>query len=74
MGKVAKTRKLREMIHPAENQLPRDVLNGKLTTDAPKPLLQGAAEVMVSEICDSILHRLSKPEQSSRNRERRRQV
>lgn len=63
MGKIAKTRKLREMIQPAENQLPRDVLNGKLTTDVPKRPLQGEAEIMVSEICDSILHRLNKPEQ-----------
>ena len=72
MGKVAKTRKLREMIHPAENQLHRDLLNDKLTTDEPKRPLQGQAESMVSEICDSILHRLNPPGQPSRNREHRR--
>ena len=72
MGKVAKPRKLREMIQPAENQLLHDVLNGKLTTDAPKRPLQGKAEVMVSEICDSILHRLNQPERPSRIQERRR--
>jgi hypothetical protein len=72
MGKAAKPRKLREMIQPAENQFPRDVLNGKLTTDAPKRLLQGEAEVMVSEICDSILHRLNQPERPNGNQEHRR--
>jgi hypothetical protein len=72
MRKAAKPRKLREMIEAAENQLPRGALNDKLGADAPKRLLQGEAERMVGEICDSILHRLNQPEQPSRNQEHRR--
>ena len=70
MGK-AKPRKLREMIQTEESQLPRGVQIGKGKADAPKRPLQGAPEVMVSEICDSILNRLNQPEQPSRNQERR---
>lgn len=70
MGKT-KPRKLREMIQAEESRQPRAVQIGKGKADTPKRPLQGAPEVMVSEICDSILNRLNQPEQLSRNQERR---
>ena len=70
MGK-AKPRKLREMIQAEETQQPSGGQISKQRADATKRPLQGAPEVMVSEICDSILDRLNQPEQPSRNQERR---
>lgn len=72
MRKDPKPRTLREMIQAGENQLPPGELSRKLSADTPKPPLHGEAELMVSEICDSILHRLNQPEQPRRNQEYRR--
>ena len=72
MNKNSKRRTLREMIQAGENQLPRGELSGKLSADTPKRLSHGEAELRVSEICDSILHRLDQPEQPTRDQERRR--
>ena len=63
MGKDPKPRTIREMIEAEENRLPRGVLGRKLSGGNPKRMLQGEAELMVSEICDSILHRLNQSEQ-----------
>jgi hypothetical protein len=72
MDKDRKSRTLREMIQAGENQLPPEEVSHKLSADTPKPLPHGEAELMVSEICDSILHRLNEPEQPRRNQEHRR--
>ena len=72
MRKDPKPRTLREMIQAGENHLPPEELSRKPSADASKPSPHGEAEVMVSEICDSILHRLNEPEQPRRNEEHRR--
>jgi len=72
MSKNSKRRTLREMIQAGENELPRGELSDKLSADTPKRPLHGEAEHRVSEICDSMLHRLNQPEQPSRDQERRR--
>jgi hypothetical protein len=67
MGKDPKPRTIRQMIEAEESRLPHGVLGRKLSGDTHKRLLQGEAELMVSEICDSILHRLNQSEQRTQS-------
>ena len=67
MGKDRKPRTKRGMMKAGEGQLPGEAPGPKIASDTPVRLLPGDAELVVSEICDSILHRLNQSDQRARS-------
>jgi hypothetical protein len=67
MGKDPKPRIKRGIIEAGERQSPDEVTGPTIANDIPVRVLPGEAELVVSEICDSILHRLNQSEQRTRS-------